>query len=306
MDQVDTDDTMLVKCVCSNCGHSFLTDDQAGELTCPRCGFANDGAPVGGFEAPTALPPDFGAPEPQAFHRDPDPAFGLPSHFDPKSPPPMFMSSRRMARGMLVGGIFAAATGAAVGAAMAATGMVIPGVAALIMAFAAGAAVRQGMGGRTARRTKGFAVVAVLFAVLVGYAGIISGSWLVERFTGTRAAITRKDIAEGKKELAKNLARAQKVDDVNERTLLETWLRRAERLEAASDAELEDYLWVQQAQLNQPLVAYAKLRVMHAPLVKLGADREPIEAPEHMPMAIVGAELLLAFLLAYQGVKQKR
>ncbi len=297
---------MLVKCVCSNCGHSFLTDDQAGDLTCPRCGFVNDGAPMGGFDAPSAPPPSFGASEPDVFLGAPDPAFGMPAHFDPKSPPPMFMSWDRMVRGMVFGGVLALTMGAALGAALAATGIFIPGVAALLMAFGAGAAVRNGMGGRTAHRTKGFAIMAVIFAVTLGYAGIVTGSWLVERFTGTRAAITRKDLDEGQKELAKGLARAQKADDVAKRTVLETRLRRAERLVASSDAQLEDYLWVQEAQINQPLIAYAKLRVMNAPLVKLGADREPVEAPKHVPPAIVGAEILLACFIAYQGVKQKR
>jgi hypothetical protein len=296
---------MLVKCVCANCGHSFLTDDQAGDLTCPRCGFVNDGAPVGGFDAPGAPPPDFGD-APDAFREAPDAAFDGPAYFDPKEPPPMFMSPDRMVRGMLFGGLLALTIGGAIGAALAATGIVIPGVAALLMALVAGAAVRHGMGGRSAARTRGYALFAVVFAVLLGYGGIITGSWLVERFTGTRAAMTRKDLDEGRKQLRKNLARADRADDVAERTVLETRLRRAERLEALSDAQLEDYLWTQQAQVNQPLVAYAKLRATQAPLVKLGADREPIEAPEHVPLAIIGGELLLALLVAYRGVKSKR
>jgi len=298
---------MLVKCVCSNCGHSFLTDDQAGDLTCPRCGFVNDGAPMGGFDAPAAPPPppDFDD-EPQGRHGAPDPAFGGPAYFDPKSPPPMFMSWDRMLRGILFGGVLAMVIGAAIGAAFAATGLVVPGVAAVVVALVAGAAVRNGMGGRSAHRTRGFAIVAVAFAVLLGYAGIVGGSWMVERFTGTRAATARKDLEVGRKQLQKGLARARRADDIAEATLLETRLRRAERLLAASDAQLEDYLWTQQAQFNQPLIAYAKLRVMNAPLLKLGPDREPVEAPEHVPLAIVGAELLLAMFLAYQGVKQKR
>ena len=296
---------MLVKCVCANCGHSFLTDDQAGDLTCPRCGFVNEGEPVGGFHAPAAPPPEFRE-APQAFRGPPEPAFDLPAYFDPKEPPPLSMSWDRMLRGMLFGGVTTLAVGAAVGAAFAATGIVIPGVAALLMALVAGAAVRHGMGGRTAARTRFYAILAILVAVSVGYGGILTGSWLVERYTGTRAAVTRKDLDEGRKLLAKNLARADKVDDVAERTMLETRLRRAERIEALSDPQLEDYLWTQQAQINQPLVAYAKLRVMNAPLLKLGADREPVEAPENAPPAIVGGELLLAMLIAYLGVRPKR
>ena len=33
---------MLVKCVCSNCSHSYLADEDGGALTCPRCGVADD------------------------------------------------------------------------------------------------------------------------------------------------------------------------------------------------------------------------------------------------------------------------
>ena len=230
----------------------------------------------------------------------------MPAHFDPKTPPPMFMTWDRMLRGMLFGGLVAATIGAAMGAALAATGMIIPGIAAVVMSFAAGTAIRNGMGGRTARRTRFLAIFAVICVIVVGYAGVLTGSWLVERSTGSRAGITRKDIDVGKKELAQSLARAQKVDDVAERTVLETRLRRAERLAASSDAEIEDYLWTQQAQINQPLVAYGKLRVMNAPLAKFGADREPIEAPKHVPPVIVGVELLLAMIIAYQAVKQKR
>ena len=35
---------MLVKCVCSSCSHSYLADDQMGDLACPRCGSANEGS----------------------------------------------------------------------------------------------------------------------------------------------------------------------------------------------------------------------------------------------------------------------
>ena len=299
---------MLVKCVCSNCGHSFLTDDQAGDLTCPRCGFVNDGAPVGGFDAPPpiAVPPQFDAPAQDPYQGTPEPAFAMPSHFDPKAPPPMFMSWDRMFRGMVLGSILTVSFGAAIGAALAATGMIVPGVAAIIMAFGAGAATRQGMGGRAARRTRGFAIGAVIVVVMFGFAGIFTGSWLVERFTGSRASMTRKELDAGKKVLTRNLARANKVDDLAERSVLETRLKRVERLEAATDAQIEDYLWVQEAQINQALLAYAKLRATRAPLARFGPDREPIEAPKHVPTAILGVEFLLAIFLASQGVKAKR
>ncbi|MEM8882595.1 MAG: TFIIB-type zinc ribbon-containing protein [Planctomycetota bacterium] len=301
---------MLVKCVCANCGHSFLTDDQAGDLTCPRCGYVNDNASGGGFPvepAPDhgALPPEF-QPEPEFNHGAPEPAFAPPSGFDPKSPPPLFMSWDRMFRGMFFGGILTLSLGAALGAALAATGLVIPGVAALLMALGAGAATRHGLGGRTALRTRGFAISAIIVVVLVGYLGIIGGSWMVERFTGTRAAQTREDLSAGKVQLASQLARARKMTDVKSAAILEAKFEQAEKLEKLTDAQIEDYLWTQQAQFNQPLVAYAKVKLTQGDLLKLGADKPPVRAPKHAPIAIAGVELLLAMLIAYQGVKSKR
>jgi len=309
---------MLVKCACSNCGHSFLTDDQAGDLTCPRCGFVTEGGPQAAAFA--AEPPDrtqptmAAAPPPDPFGGPPqiphglgeDMGFAAPPGFDPKTPPPVFMTWDRMLRGIVIGGIMTASIGAAIGGGFAAIGLVIPGVAALVMALMAGSAVRYGMGGRAASRTRGFAMTAVVLAVLMGYTGILTGSWLVERFTGERASITRNDLKVGSEDLTLQLGRAQKIGDVTKTTTLQTRLKRVERLEDSTDAQLEDYLWVQQAQISQPFVAYAKLRVTDGPVLKLGLDNDAIEMPKHSAAGVVGLELLLGIFLAWRGVRSKR
>ena len=315
---------MLVKSVCSNCGHSFLTDDQSGDLTCPRCGFVSEedgpaivagpalsqlagGSMALGPEEDRYTPPPktpAGSPAPQAF--DPIGNFEGPTHFDPRALPPMFMTWDRMLRGMLLGGILTACLGMALGGGLAATGLTVPGVAAIAMALVAGAAARLGMGGRSAHRTRFYAMLTVVFVVVAGYGGIIGGSWVVERFTGDRADITRRDLEAGHRQLALELARADKAGDATNYTLIETRLKQVERLEAASDPQIEDYLWTQQAQINQPLIAYGKLRVMEGPLLKLGADRDPVEGPKNATLGVVGLELLVGFFLAYRGVKSKR
>ena len=313
---------MLVKSVCSNCEHSFLTDDQAGDLTCPRCGFVSDG--VAPPEGPAfselsggamALPADqdvyIPAPQPSSAPHipqtfDPVGAFEGPAHFDPRALPPTFMTWDRMLRGMLLGGIAMLALGAAIGCGLAATGLIVPGVAAIIMAFAAGIATRIGMGGRSAHRTRGYAMVTIAFVVVTGYVGIIGGSWMIERFTGDRAAITRRDLEVGRRDLTLELARANRAGDAAGFTLLETRVARVERLEAASDPQIEDYLWTQQAQINQPLIAYGKLRVMEGPMLKFGPDRDPIEGPKHASLGIVGLELLVGMFIAYRAVRSKR
>jgi len=309
---------MLVKCACSNCGHSFLTDDQAGDLTCPRCGFVTDGVPQGAAfptessDYPPAPPPmaeqsqPRGGPSPIPQDYSDELGFMAPPSFDPKTPPPVFMSWDRMVRGIVVGGLMSASLGAAIGGGFAAIGLILPGVAALVMALMAGSAVRFGMGGRTAVRTRGFAMIAVILAVVMGYAGILSGSWLVDRFTGDRATITRNDLKRGREDLSMELGRAQKNGDAVETTTLQTRLNRVEQLEGKSDSQLEDYLWIQQAQINQPLVAYAKLRVTDGPVLKFGLENDAIKVPKHSASGVAGLELLLGIFLAWRGVRTKR
>lgn len=308
---------MLVKCVCANCGHSFLTDDQAGELTCARCGFVNDAEPSGGFEIPTPSaplpPPGSGQDEPyeqSALGQDdwrPEQAEdATPIYFNPSARPPVFLNVSKTARAIASGGVLTMFFGGAVGAAFAATGFIIPGLLAILVGLAAGVATRQGMGGRAAPRSKGLAIAAVVAVVTLGTVGTIAGSWMVERFTGTRASTMRQDLDAGKKELLTQLARAQKVGDVTTATMLDTRVQRVEKLEASSDAQLEDYLWVHEAGFGQPMLAYAKLRVMYAPMLKLGPDSEPKQAPKNGPPMILAGEMLLAMFLAYRGVRGKR
>jgi len=310
---------MLVKCACSNCGHSFLTDDKAGDLTCPRCGFVSDTMPAAGdFRVEPSeyapAPPAFADHSASAFGGPPsipqgmaeDLGFTAPTGFDPRALPPVTITWDRMLRGIAIGGPITASLGAAIGGGLAAIGLVIPGIATLVMALMAGSAVRYGMGGRSAARTRFLAMIAVVFVVTFGYAGILTGSWMVDRFTGDRASITRNDLKMGREDLMMQLGRAQKVGDVTQSTTLETRLKRVERLEASSDPQLEDYLWTQQAQFNQPLIAYAKLRITDGPVLKLGIDKDEIETPKNAASGVVGLELLIGMFLAWRGVRAKR
>jgi hypothetical protein len=226
-----------------------------------------------------------------------------PIYFSPSTRPPVFLSVSRTIRAIVTGGMLTMMMGAAMGAALAATGFVIPGVIAILLGLAAGVATRQGLGGRASPRSKSLAIIAVIAIVTLGTAGTIAGSWMVERYTGTRAGAMRKDLDAGKKELLTQLARAQKVGDVTTATMLDTRVQRVEKLEASSNAELEDYLWVHEASFGQPMIAYAKLRVMYAPMLKLGPDSEPKNAPNNTPPMILGGEMLLAMFLAYRGVR---
>ena len=115
-----------------------------------------------------------------------------------------------------------------------------------------------------------------------------------------------RDLEVGRRRLSLEMARANKAGDTAGFTLLETRMARVERLEAASDPQIEDYLWTQQAQINQPLIAYGKLRVMEGPMLQFGADSDPIEGPKHASLGIVGLELLAGMFIAYRAVKSKR
>jgi len=281
-------------------------------------------APAAGF---TAEPTDYQPPPPIGLNTPVTPSFepvggpppipagmdgmdGMefmaPTSFAPKTPPPVFMTWDRMLRGTLLGSLITVSIGAAVGGGLAATGLVIPLVAAIVMGLVSGTAVRFGMGGRSAARTRAFAMLTVLVVVASGFFGLLTGSWLVDRFTGERAEITRKDLKVGREDLTMQLGRAQKIGDATRSTTLETRLNRIERLEASSDPQLEDYLWIQQAQINQPLVAYGKLRVTVGPVVKFGLDQDAIEMPKNAASGVVGLELLIALFLAWRGVRAKR
>jgi hypothetical protein len=306
---------MLVKCVCPNCSHSYLADDQLGELACPRCGLANDadaGAPVSDMPPPPMGPPGgpmgpgMGGMDQQVYD-DPymDEAFpDTPMQvFEAKAPPPMYVTGERMLKGFVFGIVATAGLGFVLGGGLAAVGVIVPGVAALLMGLVSGASVRYGMGGRTTSATMLRTVSTVLLVILVGFASFLTGGWAVERLTGTRAGQTREDLDNGLRGLVRQRAQVQ---DTGTGLLLDQRIHEAERLKNLSDPQIEDYLWVQQAQLNQPLLAYAKLRATNGPLVRFGADRDPINVPFPATPGILLAEFILAAILAIRGVVAKR
>ncbi len=88
--------------------------------------------------------------------------------------------------------------------------------------------------------------------------------------------------------------------------LLNQRIEDTRRLRALSDPQLEDYLWIQQAQINQPLLAHAKLRMTFSPIVKMGPDGDTVSVPKGATLAIRLAEILAAMLLASRAVMPNR
>jgi len=303
---------MLVKCVCSGCSHSYLADDQMGGLACPRCGMATDGsaaAPVSDTAAPTPqqmmggmVPPMEPGPHDDPYMDDAFPDAAVPI-FQAKAPPPMYVTGERMFKGFVFGIVATAGLGFVMGGALAAVGVIVPGVAAVLMGLVGGASTRYGMGGRTTSATMFRTVATVLLVVVVGFSAFIAGGWGVERLTGTRAGQTREDLNNGLRGLVRQRAQVQ---DTGTGLLLDQRIQDVEQLKILSDPQLEDYLWVQQAQLDHPLLAYAKLRATSGPIVRFGAERDPINAPFPATPAILLAEIILAAVLAIRGVIAKR
>lgn len=308
---------MLVKCVCPSCSHSYLADDQMGDLACPRCGMASEpdaAAPVADMSPPppSMSPPMAGGPgmdpgmEP-AVYDDPFVEEGFPSGpipvFEAKAPPPMYVTGERMFKGLVFGLVATAGLGFVLGGAFAAVGALVPGIAAVLMGLVAGASVRYGMGGRTTSATMFRTTTTVLLVVMLGFAAFFTGGWAVERLTGSRAAQTREDLDNGLRGLVRQRAQVQ---DTGTGLLLDQRIQEAERLKNMSDPQLEDYLWVQEAQINQPLLAYSKLRATNGPIVRLGAERDPIRVPFPATPAILLAEMIAAAILAIRGVIAKR
>jgi hypothetical protein len=292
---------MLVKCICSSCSHSYLADDQVGGLACPRCGTDNNGAPS---PSKVADVPSSGRDE-MSF----DSSYqGLDLRFAPLAPPPMFVTGDRLLKCFLFGGLVAVALGAVLGGAQAAVQAAIPGLAGVVLGLVGGIACRWGLGGRSAVRTLGRTLLAVLPAMALGLAGVVAGSWAVERYTGTAdrdangqpdVAQTREDLEKGLRALLRERSRTQEAGPA---AVLDQRITETERLKHFSDAQLEDYLWNQRAGLGQPLVSYAKLRVLDGPALKLGPDSDPVELPEHAVPGILLGELLVALVLAVRAV----
>ena len=286
---------MLVKCVCAHCTHSYLADDQVSDLACPRCGTPNEDV-----RNPSDIPDTY-APPSDPFLEDlgTDSNMEALSRFDPKAPPPMFVTRDRFFKGIVFGSLAAAFMGAMMGASLSALGFVIPAAATIVFSLAAGASCRYGFGGRSARQTRKLAAFAAVLCVAFGFGGFFAGSWTVERLTGGRAAQTRADLDNGLQSLLQQRARTK---DAGAAIVLDQRIAEVERLRRRSDAELEDYLWVQEAQFNQPLVAYAKLRATRGPVVRLGPEAEPITVPDPGTPGILLAEVLVAIWIASRGV----
>jgi len=227
---------MLIKCACSNCGHSYLADDEAGDLACPRCDAVNDvgiRSPSRVSEASMGFEPAFDYDDHEADHD----LLDMPSHFEAKAPPPMVITRERLTRGLVFGMLSAGVLGAVIGAATTAVGFDIPGIAAILIALLGGAAVRSGFGGRTARRTKGRAVIVCSLVAILGFGGVATGAWTVARFTATRASETRKELEEGLRGLEDQYADAS---DAGAAIVLKQRIEETRRLRALSDAQLED------------------------------------------------------------------
>ncbi|MCK6459645.1 MAG: hypothetical protein L6Q95_07080 [Planctomycetes bacterium] len=294
---------MLVKCVCSNCSHSYLGDDQSGSLACPRCGTENTGVPnVAAYESAA---PASGRDEMTFEASD---GQGLDLHFAPLSPPPMFVTGDRLVRALLGGGAIAAVVGAVIGGAQTAVQVAIPGLTAIVLGLAGGAAFRFGLGGRSAGRTLGRTGLVLALMLVLGFAGAIVGGWAVERYTGTAdrdqdgrpdVAQTREDLDKGLRELLRVRSRTQ---DAGPATMLDLRITETEEIRHLTDAQLEDYLWKQKAGLGHPLVAYGKSRVLEGPAVKLTPQSPPVELPENAVPGILLGEFLVAFALAIRAV----
>ena len=81
---------MLVKCVCTNCGHSYLSDDQHGDLACPRCGVENEGT-----RNPSDIPDAPGGALHGPYDHFDDGEYVddyFEDSFDPKAPPPIVVT----------------------------------------------------------------------------------------------------------------------------------------------------------------------------------------------------------------------
>jgi hypothetical protein len=292
---------MLVKCLCSNCSHSYLGDDQTGTLACPRCGTENTGSPAASPPAHTASGRDELAFEPSYGE-------GLGLHFAPLSPPPMFVTADRLFRALVGGGMIAALLGGIVGGAQAAVQVALPGLSAIVLGFFGGAAFRFGLGGRSAGRTLGRTGFILLLVLGIGFASAIAGAWAVERYTGVAdrdangqsdVVQTREDLDKGLRELLRIRSRTQEAGPA---AMLEHQIAETEELKHLTDPQLEDYLWQQRAGLGQPLLAYGKLRVTEGPAVKLAPKSAPVNLPQHAVPGILAGEFLIAFILALRAV----
>ncbi len=295
---------MLVKCVCANCGHSYLSDDGAGDLSCPRCGIDNEESRNASDipDAPAGVEPGLYDDQAPILDEDELGFYDEEPQFDPEAPPPMFVTTDRMVRAMIFGGMAALGTGAVVGAALAATKIAVPGVLAVVLSLVTAAACRASFGGRSTPQTVRRAQIAAGVAIFLGILGFIIGSWTVDRLTAERAAETRQNLEQGLEGLTEQAAATS---DEGTKLLMEHRINEVRRLQGMSDARLEDYLFRQEAQVNVAILAYAKLRVTDGPSIRFGPDNDPVEMPAAVIAGLLLVELALATWLTTRGCTAK-
>ena len=290
---------MLTKSVCSNCGHSYLSDDELGDAACPRCEAVSDDFDV----TPDLNNDQFGDEPAYNDPYEPNEPYDPAPRFAPQALPAMYITFERLLRGIAMGGIVSLLLGAVLGAALTAIDVELPLVAVLLVALVGGAALRSGFGGRAAPQTKGRVAIAAIVVVLFGAIGMTAGSWMLDRFAGQRAEQARADLDEGIKGLK---AQRDNVKDAGISLVIAQRISEAERLRSLSDAHIEDYLWAQEAQVSQPLLAYGKLRATTAPVIRLGPKGKPIGLPQEGTIAVRVAEAICGVVLVLRAVKATR
>jgi hypothetical protein len=231
-----------------------------------------------------------------------EPVIGVGTRFDPRTPPPMFITRDRLMRGLIFGAMTTLIGGLILGAAFAAVSIVIPGLAMLVLAFLGGAACRSGFGGRAASQSKARVVFASVLIAVLALLGLVTGSWGLERFIGTRAEMTKEELYDGERDLREQREAAE---DEGMKVVIEHRLDEVHRLLQLSNPQIEDYLWSQEAQINQPLLAFAKLRATRGPVVRLGADSDPFSLPMAPTLAILVAELILGLIVVSRALTSR-
>ena len=113
----------------------------------------------------------------------------------------------------------------------------------------------------------------------------------------------REDLDVGLRTL---LSRRIRTNNAGDATLIDQKVAAVGRLNALSDAQIEDYLWIQQAQVNQALLAYTKLRATEFPVVRLGPEGEEVTLPKAATIALLLGEIVLAMFLATRAVRPSR
>ncbi len=291
---------MLAKNTCTRCGHSFLADlTDLLTIDCPKCQMK---MPVE-HELHVDLAMKFGPVEEMMpageRHR-------RPTRFNPSALPPVFVTRERLVRGLVFGGITATVIGGAIGAAFAALDLAIPALEGVVIGLACGAGCRYGFAGRSVPQTRLGATSVAIVCTLLGFAAFLSGSWTIDRMTTGRAAIMRQDLDAGLEQLLRERELTHRSKEAGARILLDERIGETERLRGLSDAQLEDYLWVQQARVKQPMLAYGKLKATVGPIVRLGPDAKSIVLDEKATMGLVAAEVLMALILAARAVVGSR